>query len=218
MEFVLPSTVPLPPHEISAHRLPASGLLPVSFPRHPETAAALHPSLPATCSRSVGASDPVDPATVRPPCRAAPYGSLRGPPPVVVLAAKDRLHFRLPHPVFDSLCPGWNLNLRAILHQGLRVGLEEHVQRSNYRAFVLPDECTACGVCITRCPVDAISEQDDCIAFVHREKCIGCGVCVIGCAFDALELQTVSEEEWFYTPASMDEWEEMRLKNMAADK
>ncbi len=103
----------------------------------------------------------------------------------------------------------------AIIHQGQRLGLEEHVQRSNYRAFVLQDACTGCGVCVTRCPVDAISEQGDGHSLVQREKCIGCGVCVIGCDFDALELQPVSEEEWFHTPSSMDEWEEMRLQSMA---
>ena len=32
-------------------------------------------------------------------------------------------------------------------------------QKSNYRAVVDPDPCTACGACILRCPVDAISED-----------------------------------------------------------
>ena len=74
-------------------------------------------------------------------------------------------------------------------------------QKSNYRAVVDPEPCTACGACILRCPVDAISEdpshpKPDVVkihragdepervpgaAVVDRDKCIGCGVCVIGC-------------------------------------
>jgi hypothetical protein len=41
---------------------------------------------------------------------------------------------------------------------------------------------------------------------------------VIGCPTDAIELGPVSKEEWFHTPASMAEWEEMRLRNLAATK
>ena len=53
---------------------------------------------------------------------------------------------------------------------------------------------------------------------VDRAKCIGCGVCVIGCPTDAIEMEPVSEEEWFHVPSSMAEWEEMRLQNLAAEK
>jgi Na+-translocating ferredoxin:NAD+ oxidoreductase RNF subunit RnfB len=43
-------------------------------------------------------------------------------------------------------------------------------------------------------------------------------VCVIGCPTDAIELVPVSAEEWFHTPSSMAEWEEMRLEFLAAEK
>ena len=91
--------------------------------------------------------------------------------------------------------------------------------------------CTACGACILRCPVDAISEGPKrlpvgplCAAVelepgksvVDRDKCIGCGVCVIGCVPDAIVMEPVSEEEWFHVPSSMAEWEEMRLQNLAS--
>jgi hypothetical protein len=41
---------------------------------------------------------------------------------------------------------------------------------------------------------------------------------VIGCPTDAIELVPVSAEEWFHTPSSMEEWEEMRLEYLAAQK
>ena len=104
--------------------------------------------------------------------------------------------------------------LRGITH----LGLAEAPQRSNYRAVVNPDECIACGLCIDRCPVDAIANDEDDKARVERPKCIGCGVCVIGCASEAIEMVPVSAEEWFHVPSGMMEWEEMRLRNLAAGK
>ena len=106
----------------------------------------------------------------------------------------------------------------GILLGTTHLGLQETAQRSNYRAVVAPDTCVACGVCIERCPVHAIAEDENGEAKVERAKCIGCGVCVIKCPTDAIELVPVSAEEWFHTPSSMAEWEEMRLKNMAAEK
>jgi ferredoxin len=107
-------------------------------------------------------------------------------------------------------------------------------QKSNYRAVIDEEKCTACGACIKRCPVDAISEGPKRIplacpcgvlpemrlgkSVVDRDKCIGCGVCVIGCPEDAIVMEPVSEAEWFHAPSSMAEWEEMRLANLAAQK
>ena len=111
-------------------------------------------------------------------------------------------------------------------------------QKSNYRAVIDVAACTACGTCITRCPVDAISEdpahpRPDSVlvhragwtpgtvpgaSVVHRDKCIGCAACVTGCPDDAIVMEPVSEEEWFHVPASMAEWEERRLENIAAEK
>lgn len=108
----------------------------------------------------------------------------------------------------------------GVIHGQKLSGVSEGPQRSNYRAVIDPEACVACGVCIERCPVDAITEDenDDNKSRVERAKCIGCGVCVIGCPTDAIELVPVSAEEWFHTPASMAEWEEMRLRNMEAEK
>ena len=121
----------------------------------------------------------------------------------------------------------------GIFHGPKLAGIEDGPQKSNYRAVIDPDPCTACGACIKRCPTDAISEGPGrmptgpaCVAValdpgkseVERDKCIGCGVCVIGCPTDAIVMEPVSEEEWFHVPSSMAEWEEMRLANMAAEK
>jgi Pyruvate/2-oxoacid:ferredoxin oxidoreductase delta subunit len=94
------------------------------------------------------------------------------------------------------------------------LGLDEGPQRSNYRAVIDLDSCIACGDCIERCQVNAITEGADGMPVLDRERCIGCGGCVIGCSGDAMELVPVPEEEWFEIPSSFEEWEERRLKSL----
>ena len=94
------------------------------------------------------------------------------------------------------------------------MGLDEGPQRSNYRAVIDLDNCIACGSCIERCQVHAITEGDDGMPASDRDRCIGCGVCVIGCSGDAIELAPVSVDEWFEVPSSFEEWEERRLRSL----
>ncbi len=98
------------------------------------------------------------------------------------------------------------------------LGLAEGPQRSNYRAVLKEENCLACGDCIERCQVHAISQDDKGIAIIKRERCIGCGLCVVKCPGDAIELEPVSKEEWFDVPSSFEEWEERRLQNMGLTK
>ena len=97
-------------------------------------------------------------------------------------------------------------------------GLAEGPQRSNYRAVLKEENCLACGDCIERCQVHAITQDEKGIAIIKREKCIGCGLCVVKCPGDAIELEPVSKEEWFDVPSSFEEWEERRLQNMGLTK
>jgi len=87
-------------------------------------------------------------------------------------------------------------------------------QKSNYRAVLKIEYCLACGDCVKRCQVHAITQNEKGIAEINREKCIGCGLCVVKCSGDAIELIPVSPEEWFDVPSSFEEWEERRLQNI----
>ena len=49
----------------------------------------------------------------------------------------------------------------------------------------ITDECTACGLCLTVCPYEAISEGD--IYVINPDKCNDCGFCIEVCFVDCIE-------------------------------
>jgi electron transport complex protein RnfB len=63
---------------------------------------------------------------------------------------------------------------------------------SNYRSVIDAERCNACGVCVERCPMYAITEDRDSFRIDPR-RCIGCGVCLPSCAQDAISF--VEREE-----------------------
>jgi ferredoxin/DNA-binding MarR family transcriptional regulator len=73
---------------------------------------------------------------------------------------------------------------------------------SNYEAAIDPDACTACGECVDRCQMDAITLDGD-IAELDLDRCIGCGVCVHHCPSEALSL--VSRSDFLEPPRSFRE-------------
>ncbi len=50
-----------------------------------------------------------------------------------------------------------------------------------------PDQCSACGACIDRCPMGALT-LDGITAMHDPARCIGCGLCVTTCPSGALTL------------------------------
>jgi len=59
-------------------------------------------------------------------------------------------------------------------------------------AHVDTDLCASCGVCETRCQMEAISLEDG-VCMVKTERCIGCGLCVTTCVTHALNLERKAE-------------------------
>lgn len=50
-------------------------------------------------------------------------------------------------------------------------------------AYVITDECLACGSCAGECPANAISEGD---IYVIGDECLECGSCVDTCPVGAI--------------------------------
>jgi ferredoxin len=91
-------------------------------------------------------------------------------------------------------------------------GIENSVAYANYHSVIDPNECLGCGICIKRCQVHAISEQNG-IAVVDLKRCIGCGLCVTGCPNGAAKLQRKPQDKMVDPPVDFRTWEQQRLRN-----
>ena len=69
-----------------------------------------------------------------------------------------------------------------------RKGALPIINVTNYLSCVNPDLCIGCGTCIEKCPIGAMSLNDDNIAEVNESNCIGCGVCAHFCPETAISL------------------------------
>ena len=52
-------------------------------------------------------------------------------------------------------------------------------------AYVISDDCIACGTCIDECPVEAISEGDIYYS-INPDVCTDCGTCADVCPSEAI--------------------------------
>ncbi|MHA1378658.1 MAG: hydrogenase iron-sulfur subunit [Candidatus Helarchaeota archaeon] len=61
-------------------------------------------------------------------------------------------------------------------------------------AFIYPEKCTGCGLCIEVCPYHAIEKINN-VIYVKPLICTGCGACVPECPEDALDLTHLMESQ-----------------------
>jgi heterodisulfide reductase subunit A len=61
-------------------------------------------------------------------------------------------------------------------------------------AFIIPEKCNACGVCIEVCPVAAVEKSPDGIT-INPVSCVGCGICVPRCPEEAIDLKHCTEAQ-----------------------
>jgi heterodisulfide reductase subunit A len=61
-------------------------------------------------------------------------------------------------------------------------------------AFVDPEKCTLCGVCVGQCPTKAIKIEKNALV-IDGISCIGCGLCVPSCPKCALDLKNTTEDQ-----------------------
>lgn len=66
---------------------------------------------------------------------------------------------------------------------------------SRFRAWVDPEECIGCELCLERCFFDAMRMEDEGdLAAVDAEGCMGCGLCQVVCPTDAILMQEARPE------------------------
>jgi ferredoxin len=59
---------------------------------------------------------------------------------------------------------------------------------SPFVAVTDPETCEGCGICVDRCPMEALHLEDG-YAVLNLDYCIGCGLCVTGCPSGSMSLQ-----------------------------
>lgn len=68
---------------------------------------------------------------------------------------------------------------------------------SNFISKIDAESCVGCGLCVKRCPMQAISLEEK-KACVLEARCIGCGVCVPNCRKNSIKLSR--KEKTFVPP------------------
>ncbi|MDR2883743.1 MAG: 4Fe-4S binding protein [Deferribacteraceae bacterium] len=56
-------------------------------------------------------------------------------------------------------------------------------------------QCVACGACIRKCPIGAITVYKGMYAVVDVPKCRGCGACAKHCSANVISIIEVNNEE-----------------------
>ena len=79
-----------------------------------------------------------------------------------------------------------------ILFAYKRLGSTSLINPTNFIAVIEKEACSGCGICVGRCPVDAIAVEAD-KAVVNKKVCLGCGVCTRFCPTHACKLEARSE-------------------------
>ena len=68
------------------------------------------------------------------------------------------------------------------------------IQVSPEVAYIIPEKCNACGVCVQVCPVAAAEKSPTGIS-INPVSCVGCGICVPRCPEEAIDLKHCTEAQ-----------------------
>ncbi len=87
----------------------------------------------------------------------------------------------------------------GILSQAKKLSKPVQLFATNYYAEVNSTVCEGNGICVDRCPMNAISVNG--VSIINRDKCIGCGLCIPTCPSNAIHLKNkedviIPPEDW----------------------
>lgn len=103
--------------------------------------------------------------------------------------------------------------------QGLKSGVQTHTtpMKSNFYPQVNADLCGGTLDCIKRCPMQAISyDEDKATVVVDLDLCIGCGICVESCPHGAIVLKR-KKKGVIVLPHTHDDYTEIDARQRGKD-
>ena len=72
--------------------------------------------------------------------------------------------------------------------------LEDHLQDPGDKIQVISGWCKRCGICVSFCPVKALTRDKEGFPRVDNKKCISCGTCEIMCPDFAIVVSNLKEK------------------------
>lgn len=82
-----------------------------------------------------------------------------------------------------------------VLTSAKKLAVPSDLYSTNHISTVDADACVGCGTCVERCPMEALSLNDESKSEVNKDRCIGCGVCVPTCPENAIHLAKRDQEK-----------------------
>jgi len=100
----------------------------------------------------------------------------------------------------------------GILRGVVEFGVPTAIAHSDFQAIVEIGLCVACGQCIERCHLDAITIEDE-TAAIDAVRCVGCGQCTLACPTGAITLAARPDVDRVHLPRDRTEWMRQRAES-----
>ena len=75
-----------------------------------------------------------------------------------------------------------------------KISLAEKQKTQIGLAHIDEDYCVKCGLCVRKCPRQAITKEKGAFPIVHADICIGCGACKVACTVEAIKIMAVEAQ------------------------
>ncbi len=108
--------------------------------------------------------------------------------PMIVHASFDAALISVPYHKMLAIC--FCCDCCCTVRQHMRLGpstFDDTMQRLPGLTVTINENCTACGLCHSECPVHAIDFMDG-VSVIDQDLCKGCGVCAAICPEEAPQL------------------------------
>lgn len=86
----------------------------------------------------------------------------------------------------SSICPSGAIK---------RLSLAEKQKTQIGLAVIDENKCAKCGLCVMKCPREAISKENGAFPVIHDDICIGCGACQNACPVKAIAITAVERQK-----------------------